>query len=177
MAIVRKKALIGRSINTVVDDRDLSSLVSELQGVGLYEVPLNVDRVAEYLGLEVVEELMEDDISGYLEFKSGQWVAGLNALHHRNRQRFTLAHELAHFVLHRNERASFVDHTFTRREGMADPVESEADRFAAELLMPEVAVRSFVREGLTNLTKLAEKFQVSLLAMRYRVKNLGFQVK
>jgi Zn-dependent peptidase ImmA (M78 family) len=176
MAIVRKK--VGSPSHVApIGERTLHSLVTELKNVELYDFPLNVDRVAEYLGLEVTEELMDGDISGYLEFKAGQWVVGLNALHHRNRQRFTLAHELAHFVLHRNERSSFVDQTFARREGAGDPVETQADRFAADLLMPEDQVRALVSQGVTSLKDLAARFQVSQLAMRYRVKNLGFQVK
>jgi len=176
MAIVRKRNHQDNAATQGGSGRDLFSFVEEIKANGLYETPINVERLAEYLGLDVVQELMDDDISGYLEFRRGQWVAGLNALHHKTRQRFTLAHEMAHFVLHRSDHARFVDNTFTRREGNVDPTESEADRFAAELLMPADRVRGVVGDGVTNVRDLAHEFNVSLLAMRYRLKNLGFRV-
>lgn len=176
MAVVRKREAKPREEH-VRDMGSLTGLVDELQKEGLHDFPLHVERVAEFLGLEVAEELMDSDVSGYLEFKGGRWVAGINALHHRNRQRFTLAHEIAHFVLHRNERARFVDQTFARREGGGDAVESQADRFAAELLMPEAKVREMIGQGTTSLKELASHFHVSVLAMRFRVKNLGYQVR
>jgi Zn-dependent peptidase ImmA (M78 family) len=55
-----------------------------------------------------------------------------------------------------------------------DPVESSANRFAAELLMPESAVRSMISDkAYSNLSALATAFNVSEVAMKYRLKNLG----
>ena len=119
---------------------------------------------------------MDDDLSGYLEFRGGVWMVGVNAFHHPNRKRFTIAHEIAHFVLHSGQQASFHDRTFARRADDANPMEREADRFAAQLLMPEADVRELIRLGVTTLSGLAGHFGVSALAMRYRVQNLGYQV-
>lgn len=177
MAVVRKKETHAEPSGAEISAMTPTTLAAELARADMYALPLNIENVAEYLGLEVIQELMDDDISGFLEFRRGKWVAGLNALHHVNRQRFTLAHEVAHFILHRNERSSFVDQTFTRRAGLADKVESEADKFAAELLMPEKDLRKMISSGTTDLSDLAHAFQVSTLAMRYRVKDLGFKVK
>lgn len=176
MAIVRKLS-VNFEAQPSSGVLSLEALINELKEARIFHVPLNVHAVAEYLGVEVVEELMDDDISGYLEFKSGRWFAGINALHHENRQRFTLAHELGHFVLHRNSKSRFVDQTFARREGARNSMESEADSFAAQLLMPENDVRLKISQGITDLRDLAATFRVSSLAMRYRVRELGFQVK
>lgn len=54
-----------------------------------------------------------------------------------------------------------------------DPIEVEANRFAAELLMPEAAVRHYVQHGIISISELARTFAVSEVAMKYRLKNLG----
>lgn len=156
---------------------DLQNLKMRLSSAGLYDIPVNIEDVAEFLGIEVIRELMEDDISGYLEYRDGAWVAGVNALHHPNRQRFTIAHEIAHYILHRDPSIKFIDQTFARRSVAGDEPEREADELAADLLMPEDRINSEIQNGNTSLTTLATLFQVSSLAMRYRVQNLGYRVK
>lgn len=174
MAIVRKQL---SSPAAPVDTRQAEiDLHSRLAAAGLLTIPLNVQAVAEYLGLEVVEEPMDDDLSGYLERRGGTWVVGVNAFHHINRKRFTIAHEIAHFMLHSSRQASFHDRTFSRRASDPSPMEREADRFAAELIMPAHMVRGLIASGITSLSVLAERFRVSALAMKYRVQNLGYRV-
>jgi len=155
---------------------DLRELQAKLAAAGIGAVPVNVAAAAAHLGLQVAEEIMDDDLSGYLEHRNGIWYVGVNALHHRNRRRFTIAHEIAHYVLHRREASSFHDNTFARRANSHDRMEQEADRFAAELLMPEAAVRQSIAQGITSVSALADAFGASALAMKFRLKNLGFEV-
>jgi Zn-dependent peptidase ImmA (M78 family) len=152
----------------------LQALMLELTRVGLYKVPIDVAGAAEFLGIDVFKEIMDDDVSGYLEFRGGRWIVGLNSLHHKLRQRFTLAHEIAHFVLHRSRTEKFVDETFARRAASKDTMEREADRFAAEFLMPGEAVRKAVDDGTNELDSLSQHFQVSALAMKYRLQTLKY---
>ena len=174
MAIVRKQT---KQPTAPVDARKTEENLQErLKAANLLTVPLDVRAVAEYLGLEVIEEPMDDDLSGYLEVRGGHWVVGVNAFHHENRKRFTIAHEIAHFMLHSSQQPSFHDRTFARRASDPSTMEREADRFAAELLMPAPMVRQLVSSGITSLSGLAERFRVSALAMKYRVQNLGYQV-
>ena len=56
-------------------------------------------------------------------------------------------------------------------------IEYAANDFAAKLLMPEDRVRRLVREGVASVEMLAESFGVSVAAMLYRVKQLGFRTK
>ena len=142
-------------------------LQTRLRNKGLVQIPLDVEQIAEFLGLELLYEIMDKDMSGYLEFKGGRWVIGVNALHHPSRQRFTVAHEIAHFWLHGDSCSQFRDKTFARRTGDADPNEREADAFAAALLMPEDLLREAISDGCQSLQALAEKFGVSALAMRF----------
>ncbi|MGO4221853.1 ImmA/IrrE family metallo-endopeptidase [Lysobacter sp. TAF61] len=176
MAIVIRKLEPAETRDRVVIE-SLESLHARLRRSGLLSVPLNVHVVAEFLGLEVSEEVMDDDISGFLEYRSGRWVVGVNSLHHSNRQRFTIAHEIAHYILHRDHEQSFVDQTFARRSDSPDRMERDADRFAAELLMPESEVRKLIDGGCTSLQELAAKFKVSALAMRFRVQSMSYQVR
>jgi predicted transcriptional regulator len=175
MAVIRKQISASAAPHRDVVT-SLEALHQRLKTAGLTGVPMNINAVAEFLGLDVIEEIMDDDLSGYLEFRQGAWVAGVNALHHKNRQRFTIAHEIAHYVLHRDRAASFHDQTFARRASSTDQMEKEADRFAANLLMPEGSVRQAIQNGATSVAALAEIFGVSALAMKYRVQTLGYQV-
>lgn len=174
MAIIRKQ--LKQPIAPIDAGKAEANLQDRLRAAHLLEIPLDVRAVAEYLGLEVVEEPMDDDLSGYLEVRGGQWVVGVNAFHHENRKRFTIAHEIAHFMLHSSQQPSFHDRTFARRATDPSAMEREADRFAAELLMPAPMVRKMISSGLTSLSSLAERFRVSALAMKYRVQNLGYRV-
>ncbi len=89
------------------------------------------------------------------------------------RQRFTIAHELGHFVLGHGGayRDSPDEFSLTNH----NPLEIEANRFAAELLMPEdVLSYLVVKKGINDIAKLADMLQVSQVAMQYRLKNLGW---
>ncbi|HMB57999.1 MAG TPA: ImmA/IrrE family metallo-endopeptidase [Arenimonas sp.] len=177
MAIVK---LNTRTPSTYFLDRGELRTLQELQGalanVDLMTPPLDIDRVAAFLDIQVVREPMGDDMSGFLERRNGRWVAGVNAYHHKVRQRFSLAHEIAHFVLHRDQQGEFKDRTFARRNDNPAPMEREADQFAAELLMPTSSVVSSVRNGSRGLNDLANEFNVSSLAMRFRLNSLGYSL-
>jgi IrrE N-terminal-like domain len=105
---------------------------------------------------------------------------GINSLHHPNRRRFTLAHELAHVVLHPAElkKAVHVDKGSLRRNRVSaagtDMLEIEANAFAAELLMPEELLSAVLDEKLDLedpqvLEALANKFRVSMTALQHRL--------
>lgn len=113
--------------------------------------------------------------------KGGVPIIGVNDQHHVNRQRFTLAHELAHVRLHRPhlERVVHVDKGSLRRDAVSalgtDAIEVEANAFAAELLMPqpllelEVAGRQIDMENDLLIEELARRFKVSVAAMQIRL--------
>lgn len=151
-----------------------------LREQGLTAPPVNVDRVARRLGLVVQYRPFNGDLSGMSFVKEGVPVIGVNALHHVNRQRFTLAHELAHVLLHRDELASEV-HVLNRdavTETGTDPFEVEANAFASELLMPELWVRAEIgpRWDVHDdelITRLAKRFGVSTLAVQNRLSALA----
>ena len=95
------------------------------------------------------------------------------------RQRFTIAHELGHFVLHPQQDA-FVDFRKERTPGEErSPRERQADMFAAALLMPRKSLlkdfRRLAKDGYTEAitATLAKQYHVSEDAMRFRLINLN----
>jgi len=84
-------------------------------------------------------------------------------------QRFTIAHELGHYFLKHGDRDRDTRAQLLKR----DPIEMSANRFAAELLMPEDKVK-FYRRLRYSTSRMAELFAVSEVAMTNRLKNLGY---
>ncbi len=152
-----------------------SDLVLNLaRTAGLKLVPLDVEGLAVVLGVDVRYEPMDMENSGKISRSGRGHVITINALHHPNRKRFTLAHEIGHYCLHRSMQVEFVDEVFFRDE-TTSPVEREANRFAADILMPEDAFREFAVKNSSKVEDIADHFQVSSLAVRFRAKQLGFQ--
>lgn len=72
-----------------------------LQQFDMINAPVPVDRVAELLGVIVKFFPLDKELSGMIFIRNDHPIIGVNSLHHPNRQRFTIAHELGHFLLHR----------------------------------------------------------------------------
>ena len=64
-----------------------------------YRVPIPLDLVFNHLGL-IAQARALADASGVLVVEGGRGVIGYNAMHSSVRQRFTMAHEIGHYVLH-----------------------------------------------------------------------------
>jgi Zn-dependent peptidase ImmA (M78 family) len=152
--------------------------------------PVSVDVVAIAEGVPIVEHAFRGDVSGALIKSNGVSGIAVNSSHPLNRRRFTIAHELAHFLLAHKGNEDHVDWKFTvlRRDGKSseasDIEEIEANSFAANLLMPKEFLLKDLRlqagsNGEVELSKdqlsaLARKYQVSEIAMNFRLINLGF---
>ena len=152
---------------------------------GAAEVPVRVDKIAQALGVALVEEKLDRNVSGLLFRRGEDKAIGINSSHSPVRQRFTIAHELGHLRLHPG-RELILDHVLLNlRDKVSslgtDKEEREANAFAAELLMPasEVTaeVRRLVDRGQTPnarfIADLAIYFDVSDQAMEYRLVHLG----
>jgi len=141
--------------------------------------PVDVGKLAEELGFIVRRERFEDTLSGFYAAKYR--VIAVNKLQPPTRQRFTIAHEIGHAILHTDENALFMDDSSVHLRQSNVPVDAreiEANRFAAELLMPESQVYALVsnpieiyEEGVVAL--LAREFEVSPQAFTARLVELG----
>jgi len=143
--------------------------------------PVPVREIAESYGIVVREEAAPADVSGALLRSQEGAVIVINSEQHPNRQRFTIAHELGHFLLHEGT-PLHVDHDFrvnmrnSRSSQAADWEEIEANQFAAELLIPQDFLRSDLESGkhsAKDAARLARRYRVSEAAMSYRFVNLG----
>lgn len=165
--------------------------VGDYNGVMNINLPLFIESVG--LRLRYRDDL-DDLLSGYIRVENAMWTIGINQKHAPTRQRFTMAHELGHYFLQINpaamegaelmapprESAGFKDTTFFRNTNLT-AVERMANNFAAELLMPEdslsrIIIGSSDRKGCDSVADLARLFQVSPLAMYYRLHNLGYKL-
>ena len=153
-----------------------------LQKVGISAIPVPIERVASRLGIKIKLEDLGEECSGVLVRKRERAVIGVNWRHHSNRQRFSIAHEIGHFVLHSGE--TYIDkgysiHFRALESGSGTKKEEmEANAFAAALLMPTTMVREAFAQQPFDLTEddalemLAERFKVSTQAMTYRLMDL-----
>lgn len=120
---------------------------------------------------------MDQTQSGELFCKDGTWIIKINNKHNKKRQRFTLAHELGHYILHKEKNTGFKDAIFFRNE-VLDSMEYSANEFASQLLMPEGNIKKCIEtDGIRNVGQLAEIFGVSAAAMKYRILSLGYSLK
>lgn len=149
-----------------------------LERVGIAQIPIPIDEIVRSLGIRV-SRAPSQDFSGLIIRKDGHALIGVNSNEPLVRQRFTVAHELGHFVLHPQQDA-FVDfRKETKRGEPRDPKERHADMFAAALLMPRKSLlRDFKRlakDGYSDevADTLARQYNVSADAMRYRLLNLS----
>ncbi|MDY7092611.1 MAG: ImmA/IrrE family metallo-endopeptidase [Acidobacteriota bacterium] len=156
-------------------------LLNELQ---VHEAPIDVRDIGRQLGVIVLEEDLEGEVSGMLTREARRPVILVNRSDSITRKRFSIAHELGHFLLHKE--TVFVDRRVRFRNQRSslgiDREEIEANQFAAELLMPTDFIgRIFSQlqdagcaEDCEELvSKMAGSFEVSPQAMEIRLVNLG----
>jgi Zn-dependent peptidase ImmA (M78 family) len=138
-------------------------------------LPVDPVRVAQSLGVKVLDASLNEDVSGALVKKEGADPSILlSATDSRNRKRFTCAHELGHFIRRSDEPEKYEYVDYRDQQSSTGTVEEErfANSFAANLLMPELLVKSLHEQGLPDF-RMAKKFGVSQEAMQYRLENLG----
>jgi Zn-dependent peptidase ImmA (M78 family) len=144
--------------------------------------PVPVEKIVKKLKLILVPLPADNEISGAIVRKDGRVIIAVNPAHHVNRQRFTIGHELGHYFLHEGLE-QHVDENFRIAWRNADSskainwIEIEANRFAAELLMPTTFLIADL-DALEEINKravalLAAKYVVSPEAMKIRLSQLG----
>jgi Zn-dependent peptidase ImmA (M78 family) len=178
------------AVMTMRTRREIEEKVADLlskHGVG--EAPVRVDLLARAEGLQIVEAAFDGDVSGALVRSAGVAGIAVNAKQHPNRRRFTIAHELAHYLLaHTTEDHLDWQFSILRRDEKSseasDAKEIEANAFAANLLMPKEFLKGDLKRYINfrgelelddaAIQTLARKYMVSEMAMTFRLVNLGF---
>ena len=139
-------------------------------------IPVDPFELATRLGPEVYTAQLGDDVYGLITGPPHNAQIYLDVDQSPNRMRFSCAHELGHYV----DRSSTIDVNpgdFAKIDKRSDsgartPPEVYANEFAAALLMPTKKVHEFHRQGMTNV-EMANRFRVSLDALKWRLVNLG----
>lgn len=148
---------------------------------------IKLEKIAKHLGVDIKGEDLDFDVSGLFVIKNEKSYIRYNNSESEQRQRFTVAHELGHFVLHKDDKPLFVDKIESTEKVLYRNFDSstgeikkerEANAFAASLLMP----RFILNQVITNIPKdrsgiityLAKEFNVSEQAMSFRLSNLGY---
>lgn len=141
---------------------------------GKISLPIDPYLIAERLGIQVLLERLDPDTAGFIiREHGGPTSVYLNAFDAAVRQRFTLAHELGHFVQHRDDPdIGFVDRRNEVASSGTDSSEIWANQFAAELLMPASVISKWWAEG-KSADHIRSRLGVSSAALTYRMKNLG----
>ena len=149
-----------------------------LELAGISKPPVDVERVAKLLGFKVVPYDFDDPtVSGMLVLEDEVRAIAVNRVQHRHRQRFTVAHELGHFLSGHEDydatdfverRKFYVDESFAAH----DPNEQEANEFAAELLMPSDMLKQDLATGMRDAQQLAQRYQVSEQALWIQLSDL-----
>ncbi|KPA13470.1 protein containing DUF955 [Candidatus Magnetomorum sp. HK-1] len=158
-------------------------------------LPINIDKISELLGINVIysNDFDSYDTIGSVILEKDKATVRINSRQndYEPRRRFTLAHEIGHLCRHLSEsRNTFIDthKSMDRTASYWDTLESEANAFAAQLLMPKELVLNQGNNIISEykdkhkvnqmpvedfVEKMSHIFVVSYQAMKYRLKNLG----
>jgi Zn-dependent peptidase ImmA (M78 family) len=158
-------------MNTTIDPLIIAAQYAEAVPVPIFDI------LGEFgLGPEFAD--MDDNISGWIEqTNEGSYSVAINRRHALVRQRFTAAHELGHYIYHRDllgagvgdTRAYRAENTPLPNNAIRPVHERQANSFAANLLMPRQAISMMKAHGIIDPAVLAEHFCVSQEAMRIRL--------
>lgn len=158
-----------------------------LRDSGAYRIPVPVDLVANHLSLTIEASLLHEKVSGLLVVENKRGAICYNSTHVAVRQRFTVAHEIGHYLLHipkSMQSRLFIDRYVAYRRDdedgdTNDHEEVEANAFAAALLMPSSLVREDIKrqdldlDDEDDLCTLAKRFNVSGSSMSFRLAKIG----
>ena len=144
-----------------------------IEDLGITQIAdLDVEAIAFDAGVEVVYESLSG-CEATLVGVGDQAIATINPSEYRGRERFSVAHEIGHWKLHRGRsfrcRVDQIEENF----GSTVNFEKEADTFASHLLMPSrmfnEAIRPFSRPNFKQLGEVAAAFDTSLTATALRL--------
>ena len=145
--------------------------------------PVDVEGLSLALGLKVEKQNLSDDICGMIKKGEGGYIIVVNQNQSLVRQRFTIAHELGHYIYHRSKIGDGIVDTVLYRQTVYDGInnseinardEQQANNFAANLLMPISLITEINKKaGKTDPKILAEKLNVSIQAISIRLSNLS----
>lgn len=176
-----------RSESVSIDD----AVVKILDENNITEPPINVVKIAGSMGFKVFTvEFTDKKVMGAIadfesplkQFDNEQRVIAVDKNSYATRKIFTIAHEIGHFVMHCGESNDFFERDlYDTEKDMRTPIEKDADKFAACLLMPKDMFINFVenspyyiiRDKQNLVQEICKKFIVAEKAAKKRLKEVG----
>lgn len=158
-------------------DPNQAAIQTRVQTLGTKqpEPPIDVERIARTLGIQYSYQPLKNHASGFILKREGQPpVIRIEETDSKRRQRFTFAHELGHYWLHRDDSGDYgyVEYRGELSTLGTDPAERWANRYAAELLMPASYVLAAWARG-DSIQQIQDTLEVSDAALGHRLVNLG----
>lgn len=148
--------------------------------------PIPLEELAGVVGIQRIDELVTEGFEGMLMTnpEKSQGVILVKANANLQRRRFTIGHELGHYLLPWHRQLKFSCTSENIRDSSAAPnatrgieMEAEANAFASELLMPTAAFKKLQRAAgepdIEQVVKLAAHFDSSIEATARRFMNLS----
>lgn len=161
------------------------------------KIPVNIEEKIRKENIELDKYCfdLKEDILGEIKKENGKFKINIQARDHYYRKRFTMGHELAHFILHKEILGDGVDDgkvgdklyrtMFRKNDKITSKEEVDANRYSAKLLIPDDLAnyiysnffKDFKKDDsldidLNFLEFLSKKFQVSTAVVSFRIKNL-----
>lgn len=139
----------------------------------MYKIPVDVIEIAKANDIKIFEAALDKKISGAIRYnyETSNFEILVNKNDAKVRQRFTIAHEIGHFFLHKEMLKDDVIHVDIMYR-MTNEQEKEVDYFAGALLINKTLLEKMKNEG-NSITELANLFDVSVSAMTVRLDILG----
>jgi Zn-dependent peptidase ImmA (M78 family) len=174
----RKKMTVLQKLQ---EAKDLAGDVLEFYSIKSPPVP--IEDIIEGYGLKLdFIDLKEEGngIAGLLDARTNTILVNIHD--NPRRQRFTIAHELCHALLHKEMLKDNPDlgifyrksiDTYELTDSSDQVEEKQANHFAAHLLIPEKFLRKFAPLCNYSPILLAEIFNVSVQALKFHMNNLG----
>lgn len=137
--------------------------------------PIAVGKLAKNFGIVVKKATLKGNLAGEIKEEAGIVTVRVNSHDVKARQRYTIAHEIAHFLLHRQFLKGGIQDTPLYRSHLSNEIEREADALAADILMPIQIVQDLMdknskeHKGERLYEVVAESLEVSKIALKIRL--------
>lgn len=125
-------------------------------------------EIASYLKIHVMQHDLHHDINGYYKYDRRNQYIVINDNLDQHLQRVVCAHELGHAVMHKHVNTPFMrNNTFLS----VSKIEREANRFAAELLIPDDSLKNV--ESIQQLASI-HNVPIEIVKLKYLCKEVFF---
>jgi len=137
---------------------------------------IDLDQIASFHDI-ILQEIPLKNADGRIVFGKNKAIISINKdIDYDSKKRFTIAHELGHFFLHRNSIKIHNDNALTLDTFKNGSQETEANQFASELLMPTELFTLYANSKPFSpelLRDLAGIFQTSITSVAYKYQEVG----